>query len=146
MTPDPRQRLQLARAHAAAVGREAAHAAGRAGPGRTGCDPVEASILIRPDRPDDARAVDRLAGLDSATVPPAPLLLAEVGGELRAALSLANGAAIADPFHRTAELVTLLRTRAGQLQAEPRRRQGLLERLRRARPQDRARRSSLAAR
>lgn len=53
----------------------------------------------------------RLAALDSATVPPPPLLVAEVDGELRAAVSLHDGRAIADPFTRTAHLLDVLRTR-----------------------------------
>jgi hypothetical protein len=71
-------------------------------------DPIE----VRPAHPDDERALIRLAQLDSARVPPAPLLLAFEGEELRAAISLATGAAIADPFAPTAWLVELLRARA----------------------------------
>ena len=68
------------------------------------------SITIRPGYADDERALVRLAALDSASgVPPAPLLLAEVDGELRAALSLDDGSVIADPFRPTAEVVALLR-------------------------------------
>ena len=54
----------------------------------------------------------RVAALDSARVPRAPLLVAEMDGEVRAALSLDDGGAIADPFHRSLELVELLRARA----------------------------------
>jgi hypothetical protein len=71
------------------------------------------TIEIRPAHPDDERALVRLGQLDCARVPPAPLLLAVEGGELRAAISLATGAAIANPFARTARLVELLRTQAG---------------------------------
>jgi hypothetical protein len=49
---------------------------------------------------------------------PAPCgraLLAEVDGALRAALPLDGSAPIADPFHRSSELVDLLRVRAAQL-------------------------------
>jgi hypothetical protein len=73
---------------------------------------VEDTIEIRPARPDDERALARLGELDSARVPPGPLLLAFEGGEPRAALSLATGAAIADPFAPTARLVQLLRASA----------------------------------
>jgi hypothetical protein len=41
-------------------------------------------------------------------------LLAEVGGEVRAALSLSDGVVVADPFHPTAALAVLLRTYARQ--------------------------------
>ena len=72
-----------------------------------------AAITIRPAYADDQTALARLAVLDSAAgVPAAPLLLAEVDGELRAALSLADGSVIADPFFPTLHLVTLLRTHA----------------------------------
>jgi hypothetical protein len=73
-----------------------------------------ADITIRPSHADDQVAVRRLAALDSAPVPREPLLLAEVGGELRAAISLRDGARIADPFHRTAQLVELLELRGAQ--------------------------------
>ena len=69
-------------------------------------------IEVRPAHPDDERGLTRLAQLDSARVPPAPLLLAFEGGELRAALSLTTGTAIADPFAPTVWLVELLRARA----------------------------------
>ncbi len=70
------------------------------------------AITVRPAYADDERAILRLAALDSAAVPSAPLLVAEVEGELRAALSLADGRCIADPFRPTALLVQLLRTQA----------------------------------
>ncbi len=70
-------------------------------------------ITIRPACADDDAGLARLAELDSTDrVPPAPVLLAEVGGELRAALSLHDGSTVADPFHLTADLVALLRARA----------------------------------
>ena len=69
------------------------------------------TIEIRQSHPDDERALTRLGQLDSACVPPAPLLLAFEDGELRAAVSLITGAAIANPFARTSQLVELLRSR-----------------------------------
>jgi hypothetical protein len=66
-------------------------------------------LEIRSAQPDDERALTRLAQLDSARVPPAPLLVGLERGELRVAISLATGAAIADPFAPTARLVELLR-------------------------------------
>jgi hypothetical protein len=76
-------------------------------------------ITLRYAFPDDAAAVTRLAVLDSAEIPAAPLLVAEVGGELRAAISLADAGVIADPFHPTAALVALLRERGRQLSGMP---------------------------
>jgi hypothetical protein len=72
--------------------------------------PPTASITIRPGYADDHAALARLAALDSAPVPAFPLLLAEVDGRLRAAVSQADGAAVGDPFFPTAELIGLLRT------------------------------------
>jgi hypothetical protein len=72
-------------------------------------------VRIRLARHDDAGALRRLAQLDSAGVPAAPLLVAEIDGELRAAVSLRDAGVIADPFHRTVALVELLRVRSAQL-------------------------------
>jgi hypothetical protein len=68
-----------------------------------------------------------LAELDSRPLPPFPLLVAEVDGQVRAALSLDDGKAIADPFHATRDLLDLLRAHATAL---PRPSHGLLTRLR----------------
>lgn len=67
-----------------------------------------------------ASAADRerlrvLAELDSTTAPDGAVLVAEVDGRLRAALPLDGSEPIADPFHRGAELVELLRVRAAHL-------------------------------
>jgi hypothetical protein len=88
-------------------------------------DQPKDTIEIRPAHPDDERALTRLGQLDSARVPPAPLLLAFEGGELRAAMSLTSGAAIADPFAPTARLLELLRTQAAPQQRRPPRRSRL---------------------
>ena len=85
-------------------------------------------VTIRYAFPDDARALARLAALDSQPASSDMLLIAEVAGELRAALTR-DGQAIADPFHPTADLVQLLRARARQLEAAERSRD-----LRRLRP------------
>jgi hypothetical protein len=65
-----------------------------------------------------------LAALDSTPATPAPpLLVAEVEGELKAALSLSDGSSIADPFFPSAELVALVRShadRAGARDLSPR--------------------------
>jgi hypothetical protein len=80
------------------------------------------AVTIRPAFPDDGLALFRLAAIDSSELPPQPALVAEVDGELRAALSLRDGRVIADPFHRTQALVDLLRARAAHLTAEDARR------------------------
>ena len=92
--------------------------------------PAATPVTLRFSFPDDDQAVARLAVLDSAKLPTGPLLLAEASGELRAALSLADGSVIADPFHQTAHLVKLLRIRASQLDRPNRRRRIRIPRLR----------------
>ena len=67
----------------------------------------------------DAAALLRLAALDSAAVPTSPLAVAEVGGELVAALSVNGGHAIADPFHRTASLIEMLEVWVAPLRESP---------------------------
>jgi hypothetical protein len=76
---------------------------------------LEIPITIRPARAADASALANLAERDSAEVPLAPVLIAEASGELRAAVSLYDGAAIADPLKHTLWMVELLQTRAAQL-------------------------------
>jgi hypothetical protein len=73
------------------------------------------AVTIRWAGPEDAPALDFLAGLDEAPVPAAPLLLAFVGDELWTAFSPGTGAVIADPFRPSAEVVDLLRERGRQL-------------------------------
>jgi len=63
----------------------------------------------------DEPALRRLAELDSRRVPAGEVLVAAVGGELVAALSVDGTAAIADPFRPTLGLVRLLGVRAAQL-------------------------------
>jgi len=93
---------------------------GRAG-GRSPLD-EGLGITIRFAYPDDTAALRRLATLDSKAVPGGPLLVAEVTGELWAAVSITDeGPPIADPFRYTAELVTLLQERAHRLTRGPRR-------------------------
>jgi hypothetical protein len=99
------------------------------------------TLTIRMAVSADAEALRRLAQLDSAPLPgPSPMLIAEVAGELRAAVPLYGGSEIADPFHPTAELVVLLRERTRQI-APPRRRSA-----RRVRWPARMRRSAIALR
>jgi hypothetical protein len=76
-----------------------------------------AAIAIRRATAADRPALDRLAALDSARVPAGDVLIAEVGGEPQAALEIATGATIADPFRATSTLIELLELRAGRLRA-----------------------------
>jgi hypothetical protein len=92
---------------------------------------LDSAITIRPAHAGDDRALARLAALDSAIVPEEPLLVAEVAGGMRAALSLSDGTSIADPFAPTADVVALLRERARTIE---RRSAGRLPWLRRVAP------------
>jgi hypothetical protein len=81
-----------------------------------------AQITIRPAYGDDYDELARLAALDSAEgVPPRPLLVAEVDGVLRAALSLRGDSQISDPFYPSERLVALLRAHAAGPEPRPRR-------------------------
>jgi hypothetical protein len=90
---------------------------------------TDLSITIRPAAPDDAAALRRLAALDSAAVPAEPLLVAEVDGELRVAVSTSDLTAIADPFAPTARLVELVRGHIRQTAQRPGQRRRLLRKL-----------------
>jgi len=92
-------------------------------------DPTDTSITIRAAGLQDAEALRRLAQRDSRAVPEGQLLIALVEGEARAAISLASGETIADPFHRTEELVGMLTLRGSQLRGERRQRRRSLKRL-----------------
>jgi hypothetical protein len=75
-------------------------------------------VTLRICRPEDERALRRLAARDSAAPLAGTVLLAEVEGEPRAAIALESRRVIADPFAPTSALVDLLRARAYQL-AQP---------------------------
>jgi drug/metabolite transporter (DMT)-like permease len=93
----------------------------------TGELPGVDDVQIRPAAQADVVALHRLAGLDSKAWTGGAALVAEVGGELWAALSLDGGPVIADPFRRTTDLLALLELRREQLArrvAQPRRRAG----------------------
>ena len=68
-----------------------------------------AQVTIREANASDAGALRRLAELDSGRVPAEPMLIAEVGGAIRAAVSMSSGDVIADPFHPTQEVVQMLK-------------------------------------
>ena len=66
-------------------------------------------ITIRQATSEDAFALRRLAALDDRPTLHGEVLVAEQAGDIRAALSLEDGRAIANPFAATAELVEMLR-------------------------------------
>jgi len=74
----------------------------------------------------DRGTLERLAGRDTAPILTGKILLAVVDGEARAAIAVAGGTVIADPFRHTAHLLDLLRIRRAQLRRSRRgRRVGL---------------------
>ena len=70
-------------------------------------------ITIRPARPEDLGELARVAARDTHDLPQGRVLVARVGSDVRAAISLEDGSIVADPFHPTAELVAMLKIRAG---------------------------------
>ena len=79
-------------------------------------------IELRLCRAADDPALERLAALAESALPAGRLVLATVRGRIVAALPLAGGPALRDPFEHTAHLLPLLQMRAAQLrQPEPRR-------------------------
>jgi hypothetical protein len=82
--------------------------------------PVE-DLSIRLSRPTDARALRRLADLDSRSRVDSGLhILAERNDVLVAALPLAGGVPIAVPFQPTADIVRVLQLRAQQIRSTAR--------------------------
>ena len=75
------------------------------------------TVALRRATDDDKHVLQRLSGLDSAPEINRPAVLAVVDDEPVAALSLVDGRVVADPFERTADVVDLLRVRAGLPQA-----------------------------
>ncbi|HEY1276263.1 MAG TPA: hypothetical protein VGF25_15230 [Thermoleophilaceae bacterium] len=73
------------------------------------------TVTIRRASAADASSIHDLAALDSASPPTGTLLLGEVGDELWAAVEVETGAAIADPFRLSADVVALLRLRAERI-------------------------------
>ena len=69
-------------------------------------------ITITHANEDNSQELWRLAALDDRRAPKGPALLAYVGDELRAAVGIVDGRAVADPFHPTAEIVEILRFQA----------------------------------
>jgi hypothetical protein len=86
------------------------------------------TITIKLSTEADRSRIQRLAELDGGRAPVGEVLLAEVNGRLLAAVGM-DGAAVADPFERTAPVVALLRRQvSGESERRPRRR-GWLGRL-----------------
>jgi len=92
------------------------------------------TIVIRRAGAADASVLARLAALDSAKAPGADSLIAELDGVPVAAIDLADGRVVADPFRRTADVVDLLQLRASRVRdAQARRAHGARALVRRPR-------------
>ena len=73
---------------------------------------------IRVATADDTASLRWLAEIDSqAPLAAGPVLLGELDGTPQAAISLADGRVIANPFLATAQLVARIRIRAGAIRA-----------------------------
>lgn len=118
-----RERHLSKRARRAALRPDVALARSTDADSRSGLD----SITVRRARAGDAPGLRRLAELDGASSDAdrladlarsgreRPLLVAEVGGGIVAALDPSRGLLVADPFRHTAAATELLRVRARQL-------------------------------
>jgi hypothetical protein len=102
--------------------RRAAIAGSRTQPRAQANRPVtgEKSVTLRFGSRADEGPLARLAALDSSKPPAHPVLLADVDGQLVAALGLSDGTVVADPFHPTLDVIGLLRERARQFDAKSR--------------------------
>jgi hypothetical protein len=105
---------QLADRHVAAA---SFHAARHAAPVAPAVLAPRERLVLRTGTVEDAAALSRLAQLDGASRPAGAMLVAELDGEIVAAVPFDDGRAIADPFRPTAALVELLRARTSLLGA-----------------------------
>jgi hypothetical protein len=77
--------------------------------------PTVVDLTIRFARPDEAEALAALARLDSSRAPQGTVLVADVRGELWAAVSVDDGHAVANPFRPSGELTFRLGEHAREL-------------------------------
>jgi hypothetical protein len=79
------------------------------------------ALTIRQSSPHDTDALTGLAQLDSSRPLIEPALVAEVGDEIWAAVSLRDSHVVADPFRPSGAVVPVLVERARQLRRADRR-------------------------
>jgi hypothetical protein len=83
------------------------------------------TLVIRRATADDLNPLRRLAELDSARALLGDVLVADSAGVIRAAYSIDEQRAIADPFVPTSDLISLLAARAEPMrEARPKRTRG----------------------
>lgn len=85
------------------------------------------AVQLRLCRVTDDPQLERLEQLAERPLPAGRLIVAEVCDRIVAALPLAGGTPLADPFERTSHILPLLRLRAAQLR-EPKPRRGVIPR------------------
>ena len=91
------------------------HLDGFARPAYEPADLPEDAVLVRRATAADAARIRTLARLDDRRLSDGPFIVAEIAGEAIAAMSMASGQIVADPFRRTRDVEDLLRMRAGQI-------------------------------
>jgi hypothetical protein len=115
----PQLRIDLVRAHARALEQAALRA--RLVATEPAAAPVaDEPVALRLCRVSDDDVLERLATLEGRQVPSGRFLVAEVRGEIVAALPLLGGEPLRDPFKPTMHLLPLLKLRAAQLDDQPR--------------------------
>lgn len=72
-------------------------------------------LIIRTPRAGERRSIEQLALLDDRRLPDGDLLVAEVDGELWAAVVIDTGDGVADPFRPSGDVLDALRATAGRL-------------------------------
>lgn len=78
---------------------------------------IDDAVTMRRATAADAARLRALAQLDDKRLPTGPFLVADVAGEIVAAVSIPTRIAVADPFRPTADAVAMLRLRAAQVSA-----------------------------
>ncbi len=72
-------------------------------------------LVIRTPLASERRSIEQLALLDDRRLPDGDLLVAEVDGELWAAVVIDSGDGVADPFRPSGDVLEALRAAAGRL-------------------------------
>jgi hypothetical protein len=90
---------------------------------------TDSTLTIRRASETDRSSLRDLAVLDSSHAPSGEVLVAQIGSELWAAVEVETGAAIADPFRPSGDLVELLRFRAQGIRGQTRGERGTFARL-----------------